>query len=70
MCKYLQALTLTEVAALKSPPSLILPSGWYKPKRVIEVFLQQVLRVRLGELIDRGSDFERVSSKTPTTARY
>ena len=59
--KYVAALTLTEVAALKSPPTLILPSGWYKPKRVIEVFVQQALRVRLNELIDRGPDFERVT---------
>jgi hypothetical protein len=59
--KYVPALTLTEVAALKSPPTLILPSGWYKPKRVIEVYLQQALRVRLQDLIERGPDFERMS---------
>ena len=59
--KYVPALTLTEVAALKSPPTLILPAGWYKPKRVIEVYLQQVLRVKLGDLIERGTDFERMS---------
>ena len=59
--KYVPALTLTEVAALKSPPTLILPAGWYKPKRVVEVFVQQPLRVRLLELIERGPDFERMS---------
>jgi hypothetical protein len=59
--KYIPALTLTEVAALKSPPTLVLPAGWYKPKRVIEVFLQQALRVKLKDLIDRGPDFERMS---------
>lgn len=59
--KFVPALTLTEVAALKSPPTLILPSGWYKPRRVIEVFVQQVLRVRMIELTDRGPDFERVT---------
>lgn len=59
--KFVQALTLTEVAALKSPPSLILPAGWYKPKRVIEVYVQQPLRVRLDELLERGTDFERMS---------
>ena len=59
--RYFPALTLTEVAALKSPPTLILPAGWYKPKRVIEVFVQQALRVKLNELIERGTDFERVS---------
>ncbi|MSP95960.1 MAG: hypothetical protein EXR29_01795 [Betaproteobacteria bacterium] len=59
--KYVAALTLTEIAALKSPPTLILPAGWYKPKRVIEVFVRQALRVKLNELIDRGPDFERIS---------
>lgn len=59
--KFIPALTLTEVAALKSPPTLILPAGWYKPKRVVEVFVQQPLRVKLEELVDRGTDFERMS---------
>ena len=59
--KYIPALTLTEVAALKSPPTLILPAGWYKPKRVVEVFVQQPLRVKLNDLIERGPDFERMS---------
>ena len=59
--KYVAALTLTEVAALKAPPTLVLPAGWYKPKRVIEVFVQSALRVKLGELIERGPDFERMS---------
>jgi hypothetical protein len=59
--KYIPALTLTEVAALKSPPTLILPVGWHKPKRVVEVFVQQPLRVKLNDLIERGPDFERMT---------
>ena len=59
--KYVPALTLTEVAVLKSPPTLVLPVGWYKPKRVIEVFVEQVLRVKLVDLIERGPDFERMT---------
>ena len=59
--KYVPALTLTEVAALHTPPTLILPSGWYKPKRVVEVYVQQPLRARLLELIERGPDFERAT---------
>ena len=31
--KWVQALTLTAVAALESPPTLLVPSGWFKPKR-------------------------------------
>ena len=40
---------------------LILPSGWYKPKRVVEVYVQQPLRARLVNLVDRGPDFERLT---------
>ncbi|MGH8765809.1 MAG: hypothetical protein ACRET8_08830 [Burkholderiales bacterium] len=59
--KYVQALSLTAVAALNAPPSLVLPSGWFKPKRVVEVYVEGHVKVRLIELLDRGSDYERVS---------
>ncbi len=59
--KYVPALTLTAVAALSAPPSLVLPLGWFKPSRVIEVFVDSPLRVKLVSLMERGSDFERVA---------
>lgn len=59
--KWVQALTLTAVAALETPPTLLLPTGWYKPKRVVEVYVNAPVRVRLVELLERGSDFERVA---------
>ncbi len=59
--KYVQALSLTAVPALDAPPTLVLPAGWYKPKRVVEVYVEGPVRVRLTELIDRGSDYERVA---------
>ncbi|MEO8143800.1 MAG: hypothetical protein ABI654_06255 [Betaproteobacteria bacterium] len=59
--KYVQALSLTSVAALNAPPSLVLPSGWFKPKRVIEVYVDGDVKVRLTELLDRGGDYERVA---------
>ncbi len=59
--KFVQALTLTGVPAINVPPTLVLPSGWYKPKRVIEVFVDAPLQVRLTALIERGVDFERVT---------
>ena len=59
--QYVQALSLTAVPALDAPPTLVLPSGWYKPKRVVEVYVDSAVRVRLTELIERGSDFERVA---------
>ena len=59
--KYVPALSLTGVAALNAPPSLVLPSGWFKPKRVIEVYVEGHVKVRLIEIVDRGSDYERVT---------
>lgn len=59
--KYLQGLSLTAVEALKSPPCLVLPVGWFKPGRIIEVFVERPVRVKLAELVERGNDFERVA---------
>ena len=61
--KWVQALSLTAVASLNAPPSLVLPVGWFKPKRVIEVYVegQGAVRVRLTEVIERGSDYERIA---------
>jgi hypothetical protein len=59
--QYVQALSLTAVPALNSPPALVLPAGWYKPKRVIDVYIDTPVQVELAEVLERGSDFERVA---------
>ena len=60
--KYSQALSLAGVSSLGTPPTLVLPAGWYKPKRVIEAFLDNTpVRLRLDEVTERGVDFERVA---------
>lgn len=58
---YVQALSLTAVPLLAAPPALVLASGWFKPKRVVEVWVEGPVRVRLTELLERGADFERVA---------
>ena len=55
------ALAVAAVPAVKSPPTLVLPAGWFKPKRVLEVVGDNPHQVRLTEVLERGSDFERVS---------
>jgi cyclic-di-GMP-binding protein len=52
---------LPAVAALGSPESLVLPPGWYKPKRVIELVRDGSANVALAALIERGTDYERVT---------
>jgi cyclic-di-GMP-binding protein len=59
--EYVPALSLTAVQALAAPPALVLPAGWFKPRRVIDVFVDSALRVRLLEVLERGTDFERVA---------
>lgn len=58
------ALYVAAVPAVKSPPTLVLPAGWYKPKRVLEVAEEKPYRVRLTDVVERGSDFERVAYET------
>lgn len=57
--KYVAALMLPAVPALRSPATLIIPAGWFRPKRMIEVRSDVSEQVLLTNAIERGSDFER-----------
>lgn len=59
--KFVPALYCPALDTLSSPASLILPPGWYRPKRVLEVYSDRSERLQLNGLIERGSDFERVT---------
>jgi hypothetical protein len=59
--KFVQAMSLGAVAAINQPTTLVLPSGWFKPKRVIELYTDVEQNVRLLEVVERGADFERVT---------
>jgi hypothetical protein len=59
--KYVPALSLPEVPALHAPATLILPNGWFRPKRVVEVWRDAPQQVLLTGIVERGSDFERVT---------
>ena len=58
---WVPALALSAVPSLESPASIILPPGWYKPKRVIELYTEGSSKAMLLKVIERGSDFERVA---------
>jgi hypothetical protein len=64
--KFMQAISLGAVAAINQPTTLVLPSGWFKPKRVIELATEVEQNVRLLEVVERGSDFERVTYERAT----
>ena len=59
--RYVQAFALAAVPALNAPPTLVTAAGWFRPKRVIEAAIHRTLRVRLLALVERGTDFERLS---------
>jgi len=59
--RYAQAFMLAAVPALESRPTLVTSTGWFKPKRVVEVASEKPLRVRLLEAVERGIDYERVT---------
>lgn len=58
---YERALLLPAVAALKEGSSLILPSGWFEVGRILELHDGKMLNVRLGQPLERGRDFDRVT---------
>ena len=62
---YVPTLLLPAVPALQSPAALILPAGWYRPKRLIEVLSDKTEQILLTGILDRGADFERVSIGAP-----
>ncbi|HEY5292901.1 MAG TPA: hypothetical protein VIJ43_11370 [Burkholderiales bacterium] len=59
--RFVPALYCPALPALATPASLILPPGWYRPKRVLEVYTDTSELLLLSGVIERGSDFERVS---------
>jgi cyclic-di-GMP-binding protein len=63
--KYVQALLLPAIPALQSPATLILPVGWYRPKRMVEVYSDKAEQILLTGIVDRGADFERVGIGAP-----
>ena len=59
--QYTPAFLLPAVAALQAPETLVVPAGWFKPNREIEVLTERTGKLRLASVVDRGADFERVT---------
>lgn len=56
------ALLLPAMAALRTPESLLVPIGWFKQGRIVELFIgDQGKRLRFEALMERGPDFERLA---------
>ena len=58
---YERAFLLPAVPAVHAEQSVILPVGWYRQGRSIELYVDGVQRIHLLHLLDNGPDFERIS---------
>ena len=60
--KYVAALLLPAVPALRTPASLIAPRDWFKPGRVVEIVQvdKRKLHLKMELSIEKGSDYERI----------
>ena len=56
-----RAFLLPAIPALGTEASLLLPSGWYRPFRVVEIAASAPRRVELLHVLNDGPDFEHVS---------
>lgn len=59
--KYSRGFLLPAMPALKEVASIVLPRGWFSDQRVIELFAERRIEVRLIELLTQGPDFDRAS---------
>lgn len=58
---YHRAFLLPAIASVEPEQSLVIPLGWYRAGRVVELFTDGAWRVKLLRVLDDGPDFERVS---------
>ncbi len=59
--KWQPGFLLPPVPALKEAPSIVLPAGWQRDGRLIDIWDTPRRTLRLGQLIERGFDFDRVA---------
>jgi len=58
---YSRAFLLPAVPAVGAEETLVIPQGWYRRERVLEMHTDTASHVRLQRLVAEGSDFERVT---------
>ena len=58
---YQRAFILPALQSVGAEQSLVVPPGWFKPGRTVEIFTDGAWRVRMKHILDVGPDFERVS---------
>ena len=59
--KYHRAFLLPTIASASIEQTLVLPQGWFRSGRVLELFTDGAWQVKLQHVIEDGADFERIS---------
>ena len=62
--KYVPALLFPDMPSIRIPASLVIPRGWFKPGRVVEILYsdnQKKSELKMQAGIEKGADFERIS---------
>ena len=59
--KFQRAFLLPAIPAVSAEQSIVLPQGWFRSGRIIELFTDSAWQIRLVHILDDGPDFERVS---------
>ena len=54
-----QGLMMPAVESLKVADSVIVPAGWFKPGKVLEIHSDKPWRITLADVVERGAEFER-----------
>jgi hypothetical protein len=63
--RYRRGFLLPEVAGLNTPASVVIPAGWFKNKRRLDIYIDRPRYVTLLQIIDRGPDFDRATYENP-----
>ncbi|MCP5267580.1 MAG: hypothetical protein H6943_00935 [Zoogloeaceae bacterium] len=58
---YSRAFMLPDIPAVSTVKTVVLPNGWYKAGRIVEIYTDSAWRIRLDHVIKDGPDFERVT---------
>ena len=59
--KYERAFLLPTIASANIEQTLVLPQGWFRSGRIVEIYTDGPWQVKLMHVVEDGADFERIS---------
>jgi hypothetical protein len=58
---YRRGFLLPAITALGAPATIVIPTGWFRSARRLEIYTDRPRHVSLLQLLDRGADFDRAT---------